>query len=132
MTFDEFIIDAEKRFGITISVYKSKAGHEMVNLYMEKKFLCDGYITGPNAGYSCPYGKNYAITIFGWGYELDMITKEWRLVKDGMIGHRSGPNPFPEIPGDKTAMTSDDCRKAIEDIAAKNIAQFDEFFKKED
>jgi hypothetical protein len=98
MTFNEFVKIAEARFGIEIRIYKSKAGHEMINIYMDEQVLCSGSITGPDAGYACPFGRDYAITIFGWAYALDTETGEWYLTADGRTGWREGSNPFPEIP----------------------------------
>lgn len=98
MTFREFCEIAENRFGIGISIYKSKAGHEMIEISMDGQPLCSGSITGPDAGYAMPFGEDYAITIFGWAYALDRHTGEWYLLRDGKVGWRQGVNPFPEIP----------------------------------
>lgn len=90
MTFTEFIKKAEERFEIKLYLEKSKAGHEMMILYMEadgkQQLLCYGDITGPDAGYACHFGEDYCLTIFGWAYALDRNTLEWYLVKDGVHG----------------------------------------------
>lgn len=101
MTFNEFVLTAEARFGIEIFLYKSKAGHEMVDLKLDGQHLSHDNITGPDAGYSCHFGDDYCLTIFGWAYCLDRNTGEWYLIRDGISGWRQGTNPFPEIPEER-------------------------------
>ena len=95
--YDKFVRRAEDRFGVKIKHEKSKAGHEMVELYMDGEFLCAETITGPGAGYSCHFGDHLTLTIFGWAYSWDDVEEEWYLTRDGRTGLRKGPNPFPEI-----------------------------------
>ena len=96
LNFQEFCKLAEDRFGIELRIVKSKAGHEMMELYMSGQHLCCGDITGPDAGYSCSFGPYHALTIFGWAYAFD--GDHWHLLPDGMVGWRHGSNPFPQIP----------------------------------
>lgn len=95
MTFTEFVKAANERFGVDIRLYKSKAGYEMVDIYMEGKLLCSGSITGPDAGYACHFGSHYAVSIFGWAFTLQHGM--WYLLRDGLMDWREGTNPFPEI-----------------------------------
>ena len=91
MTFDEFVAFAAARFHVKISHYKSKAGHEMVDV---EGFGTES-IVGPEAGYRIQ-SRFWCITLNGWAYTWD--GSAWWLVRDGKNGWRQGQNPFPDIP----------------------------------
>ena len=96
MTIREFIDLAERRFGIEISWIKTKASHEMIDIYMDGEFLSSDVLVGKGMGYGYVEDYGPGITIFGWLYYID--NGEWTLKPDGFGGWRRGPNPFPEIP----------------------------------